>query len=65
MNYYQFLTVCLELYDVNLKRYIAYARFIFGGVPGNSPKSRSLEWLKLRNSKEPTGFWTLRGMAYA
>lgn len=37
--FYEFLTVCLELYDVNLKRYIAYVRFIFGGVPGSNTES--------------------------
>lgn len=63
--FYEFLTVCLELYDVNLKRYVAYVRFIFGGVPGSNTESHSLEWLKLRNNKEPIGFWTPGNMAYA
>lgn len=65
MDFYQFSTIGLKLYDVNLKRCVAYARFIFGGVPGSNSESHSLEWLKLRNNEEPIGFWTLRDMAYA
>lgn len=33
MNFYKFLMICVELYDTNFKKYVAYARFIFEGGP--------------------------------
>lgn len=54
MNFYKFLMICVELYDTNFKKYVAYARFIFlKGVLVRNSTRHSLELLKLKINEKP------------